>query len=265
VDPLSLFKQAQKQIWSNFGPVEVSTTPVAGRLVQFADVKAGVRVLDAGCGTGVVAVSAARMGAQVSGIDITAKLLERARENASIAGVDIDWQEADVEELPFPDAHFDIVLSQFAHMFAPRPSVAVGEMLRVLKPGGSIAFCTWPPELLVGSTLSLALSYLPAPPVVVADPMLWGDPAVVRQRLGDAVSNLVFDRGCMQVYALSPQHLRFTIERTVGPVLKVVEMLSTSDPERLKVFRSQFDAIASAYFANNIVRQDYLLTRAIKK
>jgi SAM-dependent methyltransferase len=265
MDALQQFKQAQKQIWSNFGPVEVSTTPVAGRLVRFANVSAGSQVLDAGCGTGVVAVTAARLGALVTGIDITAKLLERAHENASIAEVDIDWRESDVEELPFSDAHFDIVLSQFAHMFAPRPAVATAEMLRVLKPGGTIAFCTWPPELLTGSILSLALNYLPAPPVAVADPVLWGEPSIVCERLGDAVSQLTFDRGCMQVYALSPQHLRANIERTVGPVLKVIEMFSAGDPDSLKKFRDQFDAIVSAYFADNIVRQDYLLTRAVKK
>ena len=89
-------------------------------------------VLDVGCGTGVVAVTAARAGARVMGLDLTPELLERARENAQIAEVDIQWHEGDVEQMPFEDAAFDVVVSQYGHMFAPRPDVAMNEMLRVL-------------------------------------------------------------------------------------------------------------------------------------
>ena len=215
-------------------------------------------------GQGVVAVTAAGLGAHVTGIDLTPQLLERARENSHIAGVDIDWREADVEELPFSDAEFDIVLSQFAHMFAPRPDVAVAEMLRVLKPAGTIAFSTWPPELLVGSTMALAARYMPPPPRGVPSPVLWGDPNVVRQRLGSAVVDIVFDLGCMSVPALSPQHFRMNIERTAGPIVKMIELLSGTDPERLRSFRQEFDAMVANYFRDNIVRQEYLLTRATR-
>ena len=120
------------------------------KLVKFAAVDSGQRVLDVACGTGVVAVTAARRGAKVSGLDLTPVLIERARKNASIAGVDIDFVEGDAEALPYPDASFDVVLSQFGHIFAPRPAGVVKEMLRVLKPGGRIAFSTWPPEHFTG-------------------------------------------------------------------------------------------------------------------
>jgi SAM-dependent methyltransferase len=154
------------------------------------------------------------------------------------------------------------VLSQFAHMFAPRPEVALAEMLRVLKPKGTIAFSTWPPELSVGSTMALAARYMPPPPPGVPSPVLWGDPNVVRQRLGSAVTDIVFDRGCMRVPAMSPQHLRTNLERTAGPIVKLIELLSTTAPERLQAFRQEFDAIVANYFRDNIVRQEYLLTRA---
>ncbi len=258
------FKQAQKEGWANFGPLEAITTAPAARLVQHARVGPGIRVLDAGCGTGVVAVTAARLGAHVSGIDLTPQLLERARENSRLAEVEVDLREADVEELPFPDAQFDIVLSQFAHMFAPRPDVAVAEMIRVLKPGGTIAFSTWPPELLVGGTMALAARYMPPPPPGLVSPVLWGDPSIVRQRLGSAVTDIVFDRDTMWVPALSPQHFRAKVERTAGPIVKMVESLSGTDPERLHTFRQEFDAMVANYFRRNIVRQGYLLTRAIK-
>src|SRR5262244_2102799 len=137
VDALAQFKQVQKEGWANFAPLEASTTPTAARLVRFAKIQAGQRVLDVGCGTGVVALTAARLGAKVTGIDLTPELVAHAKENAAIMKLPVQFQQGDVEALPVPDATFDVVVSQFGHMFAPRPAVAVKEMLRVLKPGGT--------------------------------------------------------------------------------------------------------------------------------
>src|SRR5205823_13373201 len=118
----------------------------------------------------------------VHGIDLTPELLERARENASIANVEIDFREGDAEALPFDDASFDVVLSQFGHMFAPRPGIAIAEMLRVLKPSGTVAFATWPPELLIGSSFKLVSSYMPPPPPGGSPPPQWGHVATVHQQ-----------------------------------------------------------------------------------
>ena len=145
----------QKQGWAHFAPIEVDTTPPAARLVKHSDVRPGHRVVNVACGTGLVAITAARVGARVTGLDLTPELLQRARENAGIAGVEVDWHEGDAEQLPFGDAAFDVVLSRFGHMLAPRPEIAVAEMLRVLKPSGTIAFSTWPPELLIGCLFAL--------------------------------------------------------------------------------------------------------------
>jgi SAM-dependent methyltransferase len=263
-DPIAKFKENQRQGWKHFVPLETMTTPTAARLVKHANVRAGQEVLDVACGTGVVAITAARTGARVRGLDLTPELLERARENARIAGAEIAFAEGDVEAMPFPDATFDVVLSQFGHMFAPRPEVALAEMLRVLKPGGTIAFSTWPPELLIGSSFRLVSSYMPPPPPGVSPPPQWGDVAVVRERLGAAVKDIVFDRGCMLVPALSLANYRDHIEHTAGPMLKLVESLSASDPARLAQFRRDYEALAAPYYADNIVRQDYLMTRAVK-
>lgn len=264
-DPIAKFKEAQRQGWKHFAPLEALTTPVAARLVKWANLRTDQNVLDVGCGTGVVAITAARLGAQVHAVDLTPELLERARENADIADVKVDFREGDVEALPFRDGEFDVVLSQFGHMFAPRPNVAIGEMLRVLKTGGTIAFATWPPNLLIGHSFDLVGSYMPPLPSGVSPSSQWGDPNIVRERLGEAVSDITFDSGRMQFPALSLQHYRAQVERTAGPMLKLVAMLKESDPARLAKFRREYDAMIEPYFEDNIVRQDYLLTRAIKR
>ncbi|MEY2493260.1 MAG: hypothetical protein QOH24_2211 [Verrucomicrobiota bacterium] len=263
-DAIAQFKEAQRQGWKHFAPLEALTTPAAPRLVKFANVRAGQNVLDVGCGTGVVAITAARIGARVRGIDLTPELLERARENARIANVQIDFREGDVEALPFDDVTFDVVLSHFGHMFAPRPDVAMAEMLRVLKRGGTIAFATWPPELLMGGSFALVASYMPPPPPGVSSSSQWGDVAIVRERLGTAVKDIVFDGARILSPALSVQNYRDHLERTSGAMSKLVKSLLTSDPARLAQFRGEYDALIEPYFEDNVVRQDYLLTRGVK-
>ena len=210
-DPFGKFKAAQREAWASFVPVEIITTAPAAKLVKFAAVDKGQRVLDVACGTGVVAVTAARRGAKVSGLDLSPALIERARKNASIAGVEIDFIEGDAEALPYPDGSFDVVLSQFGHIFAPRPAVVVKEMLRVLKAGGRIAFSTWPPEHFTGQMFAFIARHAPPPPPgadAPAPPPLWGDPNVVRDRLGAMVTDLKFARETLVGPALSLAHFR---------------------------------------------------------
>jgi SAM-dependent methyltransferase len=264
MDALAAFKDAQKQGWAHFAPLEAITTPQAARLATRAGIRPGQSVLDVGCGTGVVAITSARRGARVTALDLTPELLARARENAGTAGVTVEWHEGDVEQLPFGDAAFDVVVSQFGHMFAPRPAVAIGEMLRVLKPGGTIAFSTWPPNLMVGRMFSFLGRYLPPPPDGVSPPPLWGETNIVRERLGAAVKDISFDMETMLVPALSPAHYREHMERTAGPLRSLAETLAATDPQKLAIFRADFEALASEYLENNIVRQTYLITRATK-
>jgi SAM-dependent methyltransferase len=264
-DPFEAFKAQAKEGWKSFAPFAMLTTPAAARLVRFARVHPGQKVLDVCCGTGVVAVTAGLEGASVTGLDFTPELLAVAKENAAAADVgDVMWKEGDVENLPFRDGEFDTVLSQFGHIFAPRPEVAVQEMLRVLKPGGRIAFSTWPPELFTGKMFALTAAYLPPPPgPKPAPPWLWGDPNVIAQRLGSAVKDVTFDRGTMLSPALSPQHYRRFAEANAGMVSRLVQMLK-EDPARLAQFRKEYDQLISQYFDGNTVRQDFLMTRATK-
>ena len=105
---------------------------------------------------------------------------------------------------------------------------------------------------------------MPPPPPGVAPPPQWGDPNIVRQRLGSAVKDILFDRDIMLVTALSPANHRAFSERSAGPMVRLVAELSASDPAKLAEFRSRYDALAIEYFEDNIIRQDYLITRATK-
>ena len=265
-DPFAKFKVHQREGWTSFVPVEITTTAPAAKLVKFAQVGAGQRVLDVACGTGVVAVTAALRGAKASGLDLTPALLERANKNAKIAGVAVEFVEGDAEALPYPDASFDIVLSQYGHMFAPRPAVVVKEMLRVLKPGGRIAFSTWPPEHFTGRLFALIGHRMPPPPPgtdAPAPPPLWGDPNVVRERLGSAVTDLKFARDTLVAPALSLAHFRNAQEATIGPLTKLVASLE-NDPGKLVKLRAEFEAIFEDAYEDNTIRAPFLMTRANK-
>ncbi|HKX43201.1 MAG TPA: class I SAM-dependent methyltransferase, partial [Burkholderiaceae bacterium] len=206
-DPFADLKKRQREMWASFAPTAMFTTPSAARLVNFAQIKAGEAVLDVGTGTGVVAITAARAGARVTGLDLTPELLAQARENTRIAQCGaVEWIEGDAESLPFPDASFDVVVSQFGHMFAPRPDVVVAQIRRVLKPGGRVAFATWPPEHLVGRIFAFVSKYSPPPPPGAAPPPQWGNPGLIAERLGDRFEAPFYARGTLLFPALSIAH-----------------------------------------------------------
>src|SRR5437016_5617236 len=239
-DPFQAFKATQRENWKTFAPLAMTTTPSAAKLVRFAGVRPNQRVLDVGCGTGVVAITARRAEAVVTGFDLTPELLAVAKENAAIAELDdITWKQGDVESLPFRDGEFDVVLSQFAHIFAP------------------------PPELFIGRMFALTASYMPPSDPKPAPPHQWGDPTIVVQRLGTAVRDVTFDRALQVTPALSPQHYRHLLEQTGGPMVRLMQTLK-DDPARLAQFRHQYDELVSQYFDGNLVRQDFLMTRATK-
>ena len=257
-------KDNSKKMWSTFAAFETVTGLAAPELVKFAGVQKGDRVVDVGCGTGVVAVTAAQVGARVSASDLTPELIARAKENSMISGFEIDFQIADVEQLPYDNDKFDFVLSQFGHMFAPRAEIATSEMLRVLKPGGVIAFSTWPPELLTGRLFILTTKYGTPPPAGISSPVDWGKIEVIENRLGEKVKHMTFHRAQYGNPAMSPSHMRILLEKYIGPVAAVVKKLETDDPDKLTLFRSEMDVLLGEYFENNTVIQSYLMTRAVK-
>ncbi len=162
---------AQRQLW-----------PVGERIVRHVGVRPGEDVLDVACGTGNATLRAAAAGAKAVGLDLTPRLLEVGRALASEAGVTIDWKEGDAEDLPFADGSFDVVLSVFGCMFAPRHAVVAREISRVLRRGGRFGICAWTPEGAVGRFFRAMGAYMPPPPPEFSTPPLaWGTEDHVRQ------------------------------------------------------------------------------------
>ena len=257
------FKEHQRAMWASFAPSAIFTTPVAAHFVSFAGVQTGSKILDVGTGTGVVAITAARHGAHVTGLDLTPELLEQAKEDAAIADqTDIEWLEGDAEALPYADNSFDLVLSQFGHMFAPRPEVVVKEIKRVLRKGGRFAFASWPPEHLMGKLFALVNRVTAVSDVISSSPEQWGDPHIIQDRLQGYFDQLFFERGTMLSPALSVAHRRIAFERSFGPLKQTILNLA-GDTSKLKALRSELDEIIAPHFYANQFHQSYLMTRCV--
>lgn len=185
MDQLDEFKKASRAMWALGDYDEVVRTDglyvVGERLVRDAAVEPSDRVLDVACGTGNAAVPAARTGAMVTGIDLAPEMLVTASRRAAREGVSVEWQQGDAEDLPFPERSFDVVVSSFGAMFAPRHAVVANELRRVLRPGGRLAMANWAPEGSIGEFFAVTGPYGPALPDFVDPPLSWGDEGYVRE------------------------------------------------------------------------------------
>jgi SAM-dependent methyltransferase len=194
-----------------------------------------LQVLDAACGTGNLAILAARRGCIVSGIDIACKLIAQARARAATEGLRIDYREGDVEALPFANRQFDLIVSSFGVMFAPRPSVAVAELMRVIKPGGRLALANWTPEGFIGKMFEVFKAHLPPPPAGVPSPMGWGDEATVRSRLANGFAEVRLTRRVERMrYPFPPAETVEFFRQYYGPTRRSFASLDSSSQAALR-------------------------------
>lgn len=172
---LAAVKSRQQATWASgdYAEVAILIVSVAERLADAADLRAGATVLDVASGTGNAAIAAARLGTAVTGIDYVPALLDRARERAAAERIAIDLRQADAEAIPFPAASFDATLSAFGSMFAPDQGRTAAEMVRVTRPGGTIALASWTPDGFIGAMFRTVAAHV-APPAGLASPMRWG-------------------------------------------------------------------------------------------
>jgi ubiquinone/menaquinone biosynthesis C-methylase UbiE len=186
---LAAVKERQQQAWASgdFAVVASRIVLVAEHLCDTADLHAGWRVLDVATGSGNAAIAAARLGCTAVGVDYVPALLERGRERAAAEGLTVELLEGDAEALPFADDSFDAVTSVFGSMFAPDHAKAASELLRVCRPGGTIALASWTPDGFMGDFFRTMAGHVP-PPAGVPSPMLWGTEAHLRELLGERIA-----------------------------------------------------------------------------
>ena len=253
-----------RQVWTagSYPDVGRNFLPMAAHLVEDVGVTADDEVLDVACGTGNAAITAARRGASVVGLDLTPAMLEDARANARLAGVDaVAWREGDAADLPFADDRFDVTLSCVGHMFATPPEDAASELLRVTRPGGRIGFTSWTPGSVVPAMARVRADYLPAGAGPDEPPFAWGDPAVVRDRLGDGVTELDFETGSVDHFVVSPAHYWDDVRSLSG--LFIVALEQIDEAEHAAVDADMVEAV-TPYFdgTRNAVPMEYRLATA---
>lgn len=175
-------KMKQQATWASgdFAVIGTTLQIVGEQLAEAADIRAGERVLDIAAGNGNATLAAARRFARVTSTDYVSALLDKGRMRADAEGLDITFQYADAEQLPFEDGSFDVAVSTFGAMFAPEPPRTASEMLRVVRPGGRIGLTNWTPEGFIGQLFKVIGRYVP-PPAGLTSPALWGtEPYIVK-------------------------------------------------------------------------------------
>jgi ubiquinone/menaquinone biosynthesis C-methylase UbiE len=215
------FPEVSRQTVAEVGPV----------LVEAAGIGPGQRVLDVAAGSGNTAIPAAVAGASVVASDLTPELFDAGRADAAARGVELEWVEADAEALPFADASFDAVLSSFGALFAPRHQVVADELVRVCRPGGTIAMANWTPEGWTGEFFRTMVPYMPPPPGFTP-PTLWGSEDHVRALFGDRVASVDAERRMQVVDRFAtPRDFVDFYRENFGPTMVAFAQVA-DDPER---------------------------------
>jgi SAM-dependent methyltransferase len=190
-------------------------------------------LLDVACGSGQLSLIAARRGARVTGVDIASNLIAAARGRAAADGLDARFDEGDAEELPFADASFDVVATLYGAMFAPRPHRVAAEMLRVTKPGGTVAMANWTKEGFVGTMFKTFARFIA--PAGMPAPVLWGDEATVRERFGAGLSHLRMTRVIYRFqYPFPPNGVVEFFREHYGPATRAFAALDRESRETLR-------------------------------
>jgi ubiquinone/menaquinone biosynthesis C-methylase UbiE len=252
-------KARQQAAWASGDYAAVGTTLqiVGEELCEAVDLRSNQRVLDVAAGNGNATLAAARRFADVVSTDYVAALLDRGRERARAEGLDVTFQQADAEALPFPDASFDVVLSTFGVMFTPRQEQAARELIRVCRPGGKIGLASWTPEGFIGQVFKTIGKYVPPAPGVKS-PALWGNKAHLEALFGAQAVVAAASKTFVFRYK-SPRHWVEFFRQYYGPVLKAFAAL---DPEARVGLEADLYALIDRFNATRdgtlVVPSEYL-------
>ena len=268
VPDLAAVKRRQQDTWASgdFSVVAVRIVYQAEHLCETADLQAGWRVLDVATGSGNAAIAAARRGCEAVGIDYVPALLERGRLRAEAEHLDVRFVEGDAEDLRFPDASFDAVISIYGVMFAPDHSRAAAELARVCRPGGRIALASWTPDGFIGETFGIFSRYLPPTPGP-RPPICWGDQDYLESLFGHVASSMTSHRRTAVFRFRSAEENVDFFRTYYGPTLRAFELLA---PPRRESLRDDLLALARRYDRNGgagpvAIAADYLETVIVRK
>ncbi|MEP6835216.1 MAG: class I SAM-dependent methyltransferase [Gemmatimonas sp.] len=216
-----------RSIWTSgdFGRIATGYTSGAADFVARLSLIPGEHVLDVACGTGNLALPAARAGAKVAGVDIAPNLVAQAAANAEAEELDATFQVGDAESLPYEDGDFDVVMSMFGVMFAAHAPLATSELLRVTRRGGRIALATWTASGFIGQMLGIITAFVP-PPADAIPVLAWGDEKTVRERLTGVSSVHCVRRRIALEYPLTPALTVRLFREYYGPTVRAFATLN---------------------------------------
>ena len=234
-------KTRQQAAWStgNYAVVGTTLQIVGENLCEALDLRAGSRVLDVAAGNGNATLAAARRWCEVTSTDYVPSLLESGRARAQAEGHTIQFQQADAENLPFPDASFDVVMSTFGVMFTPNQEQAASELARVCKPGGKIGLANWTPESFIGQLFKTIGKYIPPAPGVKS-PALWGTKARLEELFGKTAREIRTSSREFAFRYRSPIHWIEVFRTYYGPMNKTFGAL---DAEKQAAFTQELLAL----------------------
>lgn len=219
----------------DFAEIAKAIQAGAEEFVARLDVKRGATVLDVACGNGNTAIPAALAGADVTGVDIAPYLIEQAIERAAQENVSAEFDVGDAEDLPYEDRSFDLVMTMFGAMFAPRPDIVTAELKRVCRPGGVIAMANWTPQGFIGQMFKTTGKHVP-PPAGMPSPLLWGDETTVRERFfAHGVTDLQMIRREIDfIFPMSPEDVVEHFRIYYGPTQKAFGALDGDGQAELR-------------------------------
>ena len=263
---LAALKSRQRTAWASGDYAVIGTTLqiVGESLAEACDLRTDERVLDVAAGNGNATLAAARRGCLVTSTDYVGALLERGAERAAAERLQVRFQEADVEALPFDDASFDAVVSTFGVMFAPDHAKSADELLRVCRPGGRIGLANWTPEGFIGQ-LFKTLGRHVAPPPGVQSPALWGSQSHLRD-LFDAGGSLSIATRTFNFRYRSTAHFIDVFRTWYGPVHKAFATLSAEQGAALERDLTELiDRLNRAGPGSLVVPSEYLEVVATRR
>jgi ubiquinone/menaquinone biosynthesis C-methylase UbiE len=232
---LEAVKAKQQQTWASgdYSAIAATIPIISEKLVDAADIRPGSKVLDVAGGSGNTALAAARVFADVVSLDYVPELLERSQERAQAERLSYETVVGDAEALPFEDASFDAAISVVGVMFAPDHQRAASELLRVTRPGGTIALASWCPDSFIGDLFRTTASHVPQPPGV-QPPGLWGKEDHVRSLLGAGVGDLRATRRTYDFRYRSAEHFVDFFREWYGPTHKAFAALDEAGRKALR-------------------------------